>query len=177
MIRIVTKKRLALMEADATAAFERAQRAKETALLDAARRAAALAEVTERAERAEATTDEVGAILSTAMKELSAAQQDLLLKDIELRRLRDDLAEARAAGREVHVLLHYGTPVMVYRSREDAYADTATHGAPADATWHPAGERFWGDQEWLVSTFTYDADARGFRGALEPVAESVRGAA
>ncbi|MFE3085691.1 hypothetical protein ACFXGM_19565 [Streptomyces albidoflavus] len=176
MIRIVTRKRLALLEADTAAAFERARRANEEATTASERHSTELAEVTERAERAEATTDEVGSILSTAMKELSAAQQDLLLKDIELRRLRDDLAEARDEGRQVFMLLHYGTLVMVYRSREDACADTATHGVPADRTWRPAST-FWADAEWVLAAFTYDADARGFRGALEPVAEPVRGAA
>ncbi|MFE6701602.1 hypothetical protein [Streptomyces sp. NPDC057718] len=176
MIRFITKKRLALLEADTAAAFERAQRATDAAALDSARYAAALAEVTERAERAEAHADEVGALLSTAMKELSAAQQELLLKGIELRRLREDLDQARANGQQVFVLVHYGTPVMVYRSREDAYADTATHGVPADHEWGPRST-FWADAEWVLTVFTYDADARGFRGTLEPLADPVRGAA
>ncbi|WP_353943696.1 hypothetical protein ABII15_19985 [Streptomyces sp. HUAS MG91] len=158
MIRIVTRKRLALLEAGAHAAFERARRA------------------TDRAERAEATTDEVGALLSHAVQEASAAEQRVLLGQIELRRLREELATAREAGRAVFVLLHFGTPVMVYRSRAAACADTATHGVRADAEWAPA-KRFWADAEWLLTVFTYDAASRGFRGWLELVPEPVGGAA
>ncbi|MFE6889982.1 hypothetical protein [Streptomyces sp. NPDC057694] len=176
MIRIVTRKRLALLEADRLAAFERAQVAKEAATAAAERHEQALTAATDRAERAEATTDEVAALLSHAVKQASSAEQQMLLDQIEMRRLRQELAEAQGSGRSVFVLLHYGTPAMVYRSREDAYADTATHGAPADATW-VASHKFWADAEWLLAAFTYDAGARGFRGVLAPVAESVGGAA
>ncbi|MFD4141123.1 hypothetical protein [Streptomyces sp. NPDC058572] len=174
MIRIVTKKRLALLEADTHAAFERAREATEAAKEASGRHTVELFAVTDRAERAEATTDEVGRLLAGAVAELSAAQEDLLLKDIELRRLREDLTEALVPARQVFLLVHYGTPVMVYRSREDAYADT--HGASADATWGPA-RTFWADAEWLLSVFTFDPAARGFRGSLTPLAEPVGGAA
>ncbi|ATL29400.1 hypothetical protein [Streptomyces formicae] len=176
MMRLVTRKRLALLEADTHAAFERARQATETASRAAARHVEELAAATARAERAEASKRGVEAMLAGAVDELSAAQEDLLLKGIELRRLREELAEALVPARQVFVLVHYGTPTMVYRSREDAYADTATHGVPADRAWGPA-RGFWADAEWRLATFTYDVDARGFRGALTPVAEPVGGAA
>ncbi|MFH9071494.1 hypothetical protein [Streptomyces alboflavus] len=176
MIRIVTEKRLALLEADRLAAFERARQATEDAKEASARHTVDLFDVTGRAERAEATAKEVGTLLAVALDELSAAQEELLLKDIELRRQREDLTEALLPPRAVFVLVHYGTPAMVYRSREDAYADTATHGVPSDRTWGPA-RRFWADAEWVLSAFTYDFTARGFRGSLTPLAEPVGGAA
>ncbi|MGH4027837.1 hypothetical protein ACQB60_02735 [Actinomycetota bacterium Odt1-20B] len=176
MIRIVTRKRLSLLEADTRAAFERARQATEAADKASARHTVELFAVTGRAERAETATEEVGTLLCRAVDELSAAQEDLLLKDIELRRLREELTEALVPARQVFVLVHYGTPVMVYRSREDAYADTATHGAPADRPWGPA-RHFWADAEWVLATFTYDPASHGFRGSLTPVAEPVGGAA
>ncbi|MFI6640126.1 hypothetical protein [Streptomyces sp. NPDC050504] len=176
MIRIVTKKRLALLEADTRAAFERARQAAEAAGKASARHAVELFDVTGRAERAESAAAEAGALLSGALEELGAAEEELLLKDIERRRLREELVEALLPTRQVFVLVHYGTPWMVYHSREDAYADTATHGAPADAAWGPV-RTFWADAEWLLSAFTYDPAARGFRGSLTPVAEPVGGTA
>ncbi|MFD3578024.1 hypothetical protein ACFWVL_29490 [Streptomyces sp. NPDC058644] len=169
MIRIVTRKRLALLEADTHAAFERAHQTTEAANRAAAQHVDELAAVTNRAEH-------IDAMLAGAVEELGAAQEELLLKGIELRRLRKELTEAREPGRQVFVLVHHGTPTMVYRSCEDAYADTATHGVAADRTWGPA-RRFWADAEWMLAAFTYDAAARGFRGALTPVAEPVGGAA
>ncbi|NEB76438.1 hypothetical protein G3I40_14570 [Streptomyces sp. SID14478] len=175
MIRIVTRKRLARLEADTHAAFERARETSEAAHEAAARHVVELATVTGRAKRAEESKNEVGEMFTGAVAELAAAQQELLLKGNELRRLREELAEACKAARQVFVLLHYGTPVMVYGSREDAYADTATHHAPADK-WGPT-RRFWADAEWLLAAFIYDAASQGFRGSLEPVAEPVGGAA
>ncbi|NEB81199.1 hypothetical protein G3I40_39230 [Streptomyces sp. SID14478] len=172
MIRIVTRKRLALLEADTHAAFERARRAGEAR----DRSARELADAIDRTGRAEATTDELSFLLGHAVKEASTAEQRVLLGQIELRRLREELADAREPGRAVFVLLHYGTPRMVYRSREDACADTATHGVRADAVWRPA-ERFWADAEWLLAVFRYDAGARGFRGTLGAVPEALGGAA
>ncbi|MET7742734.1 hypothetical protein [Streptomyces sp. NPDC005385] len=172
MIRIVTRERLALLEADTHAATERARQADEAR----DRVDAELAGAIDRAERAEATTDEVGALLAHAVKQASAAEQEILLHHIELRRVRRELAEAREAGRSVFVLLHYGTPRMIYPTREDAYADTATHGVPTDRPWGP-GSRFWFDAEWCLAAFTYDAGARGFRGALTPTAVGLGGAA
>lgn len=172
MIRIVTRKRLALLESDTHAAIERAGQADEAR----GRLEAELAGAVDRAERAEATTDEVGVLLAQAVKQAGAAEQEILLLQIELRRVRGELAEAREAGRSVFVLLHYGTPRMIYPTREDAYADTATHGVPADRSWGP-GSRFWFDAEWCLAAFTYDAGARGFRGALTPTAVGLGGAA
>ncbi|MFG2453231.1 hypothetical protein ACGFSG_28030 [Streptomyces sp. NPDC048512] len=172
MIRIVTRKRLALLEADTHAATERARQADDAR----GRLEAELAGAIDREEGAEATTDELGALLAHAVKQAGAAEQEILLHEIELRRVRRELAEAREAGRSVFVLLHYGTPRMIYRSVQDAYADTATHGVPADRSWVP-GSRFWFDAEWCLAAFTYDAGARGFRGALTPTAVGVGGAA
>ncbi|MFB7163147.1 hypothetical protein [Streptomyces sp. NPDC056242] len=92
MIRIVSTLRLEHLVPVARAARERARQSTADANEAFGRHVRELWAVTDRAERAEATTDEVGAILSRAMKELSAAQQELLLKDIELRRLREELA-------------------------------------------------------------------------------------
>lgn len=158
MIRIVTRKRLDLLEADTHAAFERARQA------------------IDRAKRAEAATDEVGVLLSHAVKEVSTAEQRSLLDQIEVRRLREELAEAREPGRSLFLLLHFGTPRMIYRSREDAVADTATHGIPADRTWGPAS-RFWFDAEWVLAPFTHDQASGGFRGSLTPTAVGLGGAA
>ncbi|MFF2165134.1 hypothetical protein ACFVWP_31195 [Streptomyces sp. NPDC058175] len=172
MIRIVTTKRLARLRADRHAAFERAREATE----HAARQEQELSTLTDRAERAEATTEEVGALLSHAVREASASEQRVLLDQIEMRRLREELTEARAPGRAVFVLLHYGTPLMVYGSREDAVADTATHGIEADRTCGPASP-FWFDAEWVLATFTHDPASGGFRGSLTPAAVGLGGAA
>lgn len=176
MIRIVTHKRLALLEADTHAAFERARQTSAAASQAQSRHERELADAIDRAERAEASTSEVGALLSHALREASAAEQQGLLDQIELRRLRAELAEAREPGRSVFLLLHHGTPCMIYRSRQDAYADTATHGIEAERSWGPT-PGFWFDAEWVLATFTYDAGARGFRGALTPTAVGLREAA
>ncbi|MFJ8826112.1 hypothetical protein ACIREE_30625 [Streptomyces sp. NPDC102467] len=172
MIRIVTTKRLALLEADRRVAVERARQATE----HAARQAHELSALADRAERAEATAEEVGALLVHAVQQAGAAEQGLLLDQIELRRLREDLAAAREPGRAVFLLMHYGTPRMVYRSREDAVADTATHGIAADRVWGP-GSQFWFDAEWVLAAFTYDTSSGGFRGSLTPTAVGLGGAA
>ncbi|MFB6853025.1 hypothetical protein ACFCWV_11030 [Streptomyces sp. NPDC056341] len=176
MIRIVTRKRLALLEADTHAAFERARQSSEAASEATVRHERELADATDRAERAEATTEEVSALLSHAVKEASTAEQRSLLDQIEVRRLREEIAEAREPGRSLFLLLHFGTPRMIYRSREDAVADTATHGIPADHTWGPASP-FWFDAEWVLAPFTHDKASGGFRGSLTPTAVSLGGAA
>ncbi|MEV5874117.1 hypothetical protein AB0L75_07790 [Streptomyces sp. NPDC052101] len=176
MIRIVTQNRIERLERDARAACEHARQTSGAANEAFGEHVRELYVVTDRAERAEANTCEVGVMLLRAMEELSASQQELLLKDIEIRRLREELLQARRPAAAVFVLLHYGEVRMVYRSREDAYADTATHGVPADRTWGPA-QRFWADAEWVLATFTYDPASRGFRSGLTPVAEPVGGAA
>jgi hypothetical protein len=135
-----------------------------------------LSAATDRAERAEATTAEVGALLARAMEELSAAQQELLLRDIEIRRLRQELEGESLEGRSLTVLLHYGEPHTVYASREDAYADTATHGAAPDG-WVPSGERPAAECKWRCEAFIYDAASNGFRRAHMPVPKPVEGAA
>lgn len=177
MIRIVTRKRLALMEADTHAAFERARETTEAAKEASGRHIKELFAVTDRAERAEATAGEVGKLLACAMGELSTAQEGLLLKDIELRRLHEELAAEPAEGQSITVLFHYGEPHTVYASRADAYADTSVHGYPADHVWSPRGERSPYECQWSCEAFIYSAASNGFRRVYQAVAESMRGAA
>ncbi|WP_411132178.1 hypothetical protein [Streptomyces sp. 030-HV] len=177
MIRIITAGRIARLEQDAEQARERARDVQAQADAAWGSHVRDLYAVTDRAERAEAATSEVGAILARAMEELSAAQQELLLKDIEIRRLREELQRGPVEGDTLAVLMHYGAPHTVYASREDAYADTATHGVPAGAPWVPAGERPASASMWCVAAFIYDADCKGYRRAFMPVPEPVGGAA
>ncbi|MFF5758951.1 hypothetical protein ACFY7A_26385 [Streptomyces longwoodensis] len=164
MIRIVTRSRIAQLQHDAHSAAEHARRTSGAANEAFGRHMRELYAATDRAERAEATTTEVGALLAHAVAELSAAQQELLLKDIEIRRLRQELEGRSMAGRTLTVLLHYGEPHAVYASREDAYADTATHGV-APGTWVPGDERPVGEVAWRCEAFIYDAASNGFRRA------------
>ncbi|MBM7169249.1 hypothetical protein JQK87_12620 [Streptomyces sp. G44] len=177
MIRIVTGARAAQLECDARAAYEHARSVTGAANEAFGRHVRVLYAVTARAERAEATTSEVGALLSGALAELAQAQRELLLKDIEIRRLREELASEPREGQALTVLLHYGEPYAIYRSREDAYADTATHGVPPDAVWVPCGERPASECKWRLTPFIYDAGSRGFRRAFMPAPEPVGGAA
>ncbi|MFE6409039.1 hypothetical protein ACFVOR_19170 [Streptomyces sp. NPDC057837] len=177
MIRIVTAKRLALLEADTHAAFERARQVNEAAREARDRHTHELTAATDRAERADATTTEVGALLARAVEELSAAQQELLLKDIEIRRLRETLSRRPREGETLTVLLHYGEPHTIYASREDAYADTATHGVPANAKWVPVRERPPAASKWCLEAFIYDAASNGFRRGYMPAPKSVGEAA
>ncbi|MGA5041641.1 hypothetical protein ACPCA8_31970 [Streptomyces capoamus] len=128
-------------------------------------------------EQAEENTSEVGALLSGALKELSAAQQELLLKDIEIRRLRAELKGESMQGRTLTVLLHYGEPHTIYASREDAYADTAAHGAAPDTVWVPSGERPAAECKWRCEAFIYNADSNGFRRASMLAPKPIEGAA
>ncbi|MFF5984979.1 hypothetical protein ACFY78_39710 [Streptomyces olindensis] len=177
MIRIVTQARIAQLEHDARAAYEHARQTSGSANEAFGRHVRELYAITDRAERAEATTAEVGALLARAMEELSAAQQELLLKDVEIRRLRAELEGESVEGRTLTVLLHYGEPHTVYASREDAYADTATHGVAPDAVWVPSGERPAAECEWRCEAFIYDAASNGFRRAHMPVPKPVGEAA
>ncbi|MEV5952120.1 hypothetical protein [Streptomyces sp. NPDC051993] len=177
MIRIVTRKRLALLEADTHAAFERARQANEAANTAATRHARELSAALERAERAEGATEEASVLLNGAERELAAQQNLLLLMSLELRRVRMELERGPVEGDALTVLLHYGEPYSVYRCREDAYADTATHGARPDAVWQPCGERPASAFKWRCEAFVYDATSNGFRRAFPPAAVPVRGAA
>jgi hypothetical protein len=118
----------------------------------------------------------VGALLAHAVAELSAAQQEMLLRDIEIRRLRQELEGESMAGRTLTVLLHYGEPHTVYASREAAYADTATHGV-IPGTWVPGDERPVGEVAWRCEAFIYNAASNGFRRAYVPTPGSVGEAA
>ncbi|KUN34912.1 hypothetical protein AQJ30_28075 [Streptomyces longwoodensis] len=177
MIRIVTRARIAQLEHDARTTAGHARQTSGAANEAFGRHVRELyAAATDRAERAEATTTEVGTLLAHAMAELSAAQQELLLRDIEIRRLRQELEGESMEGRTLTVLLHYGEPHTVYASREDAHADTATHGVPAGA-WVPGDERPVGEVAWRCEAFIYDAASNGFRRAYVPAAGSVGEAA
>ncbi|WP_367835819.1 hypothetical protein [Streptomyces rochei] len=177
MIRIVTVSRIARLEQDADHARERARDVQAQADAAWGRHVRELYAVTDRAERSEAATSEVGAILALAMEELSAAQQELLLKDIELRRLREELQRGPVEGDTLAVLMHYGAPHTVYASREDAYADTATHGVPVGTPWVPAGERPSSASMWCIAAFIYDASCNGFRRAFTPAPKALGEAA
>lgn len=177
MIQIVTAARLERLEADAREARDHARQASGAANEAFGQHVRELYAATDRAERAEATTTEVGVILSLAMKELSAAQQELLLKDIEIRRLREELAGTSMEGQTLTVLLHYGEPHTIYASREDAHADTGTHGMPADHVWKPCGEHPAAEFKWRCETFIYNAASNGFRRAYVPAPKPVEGAA
>ncbi|MFF6874252.1 hypothetical protein ACFY9S_02740 [Streptomyces sp. NPDC012474] len=176
MIRIVTRARIEQLEHDFRSACERARQASGAANEAFGRHVRELYVATDRAERAEATTTEVGQLLARAMEELSAAQQELLRKDIEIRRLRAELEDDSMEGRTLTVLLHYGEPHTVYASREDAHADTATHGVPADR-WVPSGERPASACKWRCEAFIYDAASNGFRRAYMPAPKPVGEAA
>jgi hypothetical protein len=176
MIRIVTQARIEQLEHDFRSACELARQTSGAANEAFGRHVRELNAATDRAERAEATTTEVGQLLARAMEELSAAQQELLLKDIEIRRLRAELEGESMEGRTLTVLLHYGEPHTVYASREDAYADTATHGADPDG-WVPSGERPAAECKWRCEAFIYNAHSNGFRRAYAPVPKPIGEAA
>ncbi|MGY9067967.1 hypothetical protein [Streptomyces sp. CAS3] len=128
-------------------------------------------------ERAEATTDEVGVLLSGAMKELSISRQELLLKDIAIGRLREELEAEPVEGQSLTVLLHHGEPHTIYASREDAHADTATHGMPADHVWKPCDDRPPAAFTWRCEAFIYNSFSNGFRRLHMPAAKQIEGAA
>ncbi|WSQ11164.1 hypothetical protein OG604_27355 [Streptomyces sp. NBC_01231] len=177
MIRLVTAARLEQLEADANAAREHARQASAAANEAFGEHVRELFALTGRAEQAEAAASEVGTLLSLTVEELAAAQQELLLNDVAIGRLQKELAEAWQAGRELFLLMHYGRPHTIYRSREDAYADTATHGAPAGTQWVPSGERPASACEWRLEAFIHDACSKGFRRAFMPAPEPVGGVA
>ncbi|MCK8438017.1 hypothetical protein G3I77_34915 [Streptomyces sp. D2-8] len=177
MIRIVTVGRLRRLERETGQARTRARDTQAQADAAWGRHVRELFSVTDRAERAEAATAEVGEILAGAVAELAAAQQELLLKDIEIRRLREQLEGESMEGRSLTVLLHYGEPHTIYASREDAYADTATHGTSPTAVWVPAGERPASASMWRCEAFIYNAASNGFRRAHMPDRKPIEGAA
>ncbi|MGW1472829.1 hypothetical protein ACWCQJ_16470 [Streptomyces olivaceus] len=177
MIRIVTGARLARLEDAARTASEQARQTSGAANEAFGQHVRELFAVTDRAERAEATTTEVGVLLSGALAELSDAQQELLRKDIEIRRLREELSGGPREGETLTVLLHYGEPHTIYASREDAYADTATHGAAPDAVWVPSDERPAAAFTWRCEAFIYNAASNGFRRAYMPAPKPIEEAA
>ncbi|PAM98079.1 hypothetical protein CJI59_30715 [Streptomyces sp. Alain-F2R5] len=177
MIRIVTRARVAQLEDDVRAASEHAFQTSEAAVEAFGRHARELYAVTDRAERAEAVTDEVRAMFARAIEELSAAQQELLLKDIEIRRLREELQRGPVAGDTLTVLMHHGEPHAVYASRDDAHADTGTHGLPADHVWTRCDERPAAAFTWRCEAFVYNPASNGFHRAYPPAPRTLGGAA
>ncbi|GAA2296609.1 hypothetical protein GCM10010234_43490 [Streptomyces hawaiiensis] len=168
MIRIVTAGRLRQLEQTADETCGRAREVQAQADTAWSRHVGELYAVTDRAERAEAAASEVGEFLAAAVTELSVAQQALLLKDIEIRRLREQLEGESMEGRSLTVLLHYCEPHTIYACCEDAYADTATHGTSPTAVWVPAGERPASVSMWRCEAFIYNAASHGFRRAYVP---------
>ncbi|MEV7500620.1 hypothetical protein [Streptomyces sp. NPDC093018] len=198
MIRIVTTGRLQRLEQDAEQARTRAREVQEqadtvsgrhlreveslttraeTAESDAAILREQIGELEAALERAEATTDEVGVLLSGAMKELSVSRQELLLKDIAIRRLREELEAEPMEGQSLTVLLHHGEPHTIYASLKDAHADTATHGVPAGARWYPCGEHPAAAFTWRCEEFIYNSASNGFRRLHMPAPKQIEGAA
>ncbi|MEV6016366.1 hypothetical protein [Streptomyces sp. NPDC051997] len=177
MIRLVTGARLHQLETDAAAAREQARQASAAAAEEFGSHVRELFAATARAEHAETATREVGELLSGALAELADAQQELLLNGIALRRLREELAGARESGRELTLLLHHGQPHTIYPSREDAFADTATHGVADSVRWVPCDERPAAAFTWRLEAFIREGSASGFRPAVMPVPEPVGGAA
>ncbi|GGU31632.1 hypothetical protein [Streptomyces lavendofoliae] len=174
MIRIVTRAHIARLENEARAAVEQARQTSGVANEAFGRHVRELYAVTERAE---ATAAEVSALLARAMEELSAAQQELLLRDIEIRRLRAEREGESLEGRTLTVLLHYGEPHTIYATREEAHADTATHSMPANHVWKPCGERPAAEFKWRGEAFIYNPASNGFRRAQVPLPKPVEGAA
>ncbi|MBZ6131366.1 hypothetical protein [Streptomyces olivaceus] len=177
MIRLITRARLARLEDTARKASEQARQTSGAANEAFGRHVRELFAVTDRAERAEATTTEVGALLSRAVEELSEAQQELLMKDIEIRRLREELSRGPVAGETLTVLMHHGEPRAVYASREAAHADTATHGCPADHVWKRCDERPAAAFTWRCEAFIYDPASHGFHRVSRAVPRVLGGAA
>ena len=177
MIRIVTRARLARLEDDAHVASEQVRQTSGAANEAFGRHVRELWNVTDRAERAEAATTEVGVLLSGALAELSDAQQELLRKDIEIRRLREELSRGPREGEAVTVLMHHGEPHAVYASRDDAHADTGTHGLPADHVWKPCDERPAAAFTWRCEAFVYNPGSNGFHRACPPAPRTLGGAA
>ncbi|SED56499.1 hypothetical protein SAMN05216532_4954 [Streptomyces sp. 2231.1] len=177
MIRLVTAGRLRRLREDADQARMDARAAQGQANAAWSQHVRELYAVTDRAERAEAATSEVGVILARAMQQLSATEQELLLKAIEIRRLRTELEAGPVEGSALTVLLHYGEPHTVYATREDALADTATHGVPTGTPWGPADEHPASASMWRLAAFIYHADSKGFRRAQMPTPRPVEGAA
>jgi hypothetical protein len=177
VIRIVTRGRLARIEDAARTASEHARQTSGAANEAFGRHVRELWDLTDRAERAEATTNEVGVLLSGALAELSEAQRELLRKDIEIRRLREELSCGPREGETVTVLMHHGEPHAVYASREAAHADTATHGYPADHVWTPCDERPAAAFTWRCEAFTYNPATNGFHRANRAVPRALDGAA
>ncbi|MEV5356964.1 hypothetical protein [Streptomyces sp. NPDC052693] len=177
MIRIVTRSRIARLQNEARAAVEQARQTSATANKAFGRHVRELYAVTDRAERAEADAAEVGEFLSRTLEELFAAQRELLLRDIEIRRLRQEREGESLEGRTLTVLLHYGEPHTIYATRQEAHADTATHGMPADHVWKPCGEHPASAFKWRCEAFIYNPASNGFRRAQMPAPKPIEGAA
>lgn len=177
MIRVISRTHLARLEDAARTASEQARQTSGASNEAFGRHVRELWNVTDRAERAEAATTEVGVLLSGALAELFEAQQELLRKDIEIRRLREELSRGPREGEAVAVLMHHGEPHAVYTSRENAHADAATHGYPADHVWKPCDERPAAAFTWRCEAFTYNPASNGFHRVSRSVPRELGGAA
>ncbi|WP_125263128.1 hypothetical protein [Streptomyces alboflavus] len=195
MIHLVTKTHLRTLETAARTAQEQAGQVRTEIERERGRHVKELFAAVARTERAERETADVrhtALLLQIALEDATvelteraeraetaafAAHWDEEVARAEARLLREELSEARKPGRSVYLLRHYGEPCMIYRSRADACADTATHGIPADAPWAAAGEQPASQAEWRLSLFTYDAASKGFRCEFVPAPVAVGGAA
>ncbi|MEI5102460.1 hypothetical protein RB200_33105 [Streptomyces sp. PmtG] len=195
MIRLVTKARLRALEAATAAAKEQAEQVRVEIEAERGQHVKELFAATARyegAERETAEVREVALLLQLALEDTTAeltarakraeilaftAEWEMELAREEAELLREAQAEARKAEASVYLLRYYGEPCMIYRSRADAVADTATHGIPADAQWVPAGEQPASASQWRLSSFTYDADSKGYRREFMPAPVPVGGAA
>ncbi|MBD0838858.1 hypothetical protein [Streptomyces sp. TRM68416] len=176
MIRITTRARIAGLEDQVGAAREQARQAIGAAGAVFGRHARELSAATGRAERAESAACEAGESLARTREELASVQQELQRTHAEICRLREELQGESLQGRALTLLLHYGRPHTIYASREDAHADTATHGVAPDG-WVPSDERPLAAVRWRCEAFIYDTACNGFRRAFVPAPEPVGGAA
>ncbi|MCX4827858.1 hypothetical protein OG746_03785 [Streptomyces sp. NBC_01016] len=176
MIRIVTAKRLARLEADTHAAFDRARQTSEAASAAVDRHTCEMQAATASIKRLEAESTEAGERLAHTVAELAAAEEDLRRREIEVQRLREELEAGPSEGDSLTVLLHYGEPHTVYASHAEAKADTATHGV-TEGAWVTGDERMPAEVQWRLEAFTYDAAANGFRRVFVPAQRRVGEAA
>ncbi|MFD5582227.1 hypothetical protein ACFWII_00255 [Streptomyces sp. NPDC127063] len=165
MIRIVTAGRVRRLEQDAEQARTRAREIQGQA--DAAWRRH-VREVWELTARAESAESDAG-ILRKQTYRLEAASE-------RVRLLEGELEAAKRSGRSLVLLLHWGEPHSIHRSREDAFAYAATQGAPVHG-WTPSDERVHAEATWQTIAFTADETVMGFRPALASGPEPMGGAA
>ncbi|WP_327662735.1 MULTISPECIES: hypothetical protein [unclassified Streptomyces] len=176
MIRIVTAKRLARLEADTHAAFERARQTSEAASAAVDRHACEMQAATASNKLLETESTRAAERLAHTVAELAAAEEDLRRRETEVQRLREELEAGPSEGDSLTVLLHYGEPHTVYASRAEAKSDTLTHGL-AEGDWVTGDERPASEIRWRLEAFTYDLASNGFRRVFVPMQRRVGEAA